>query len=40
MNKPDVDEFDNLRKDDLLLYLNVEFKVSMRKQTIKKIIDR
>ena len=41
MNNPDVDEFDNLKKDDLVLlakHLNVEFKVSMRKQTIKNLI--
>ena len=41
MNSPDVDEFDNLKKDDLVLlakHLNVEFKVSMRKQTIKNLL--
>ena len=41
MNKPDVDEFDNLKKDDLALlakHLNVEFKVSLRKQTIKNLL--
>ena len=41
MNNPDVDEFDNLKKDDLVLlakHLNVEFKVSMRKQAINNLL--
>lgn len=38
--KPDLEEFDNLKKEDLVLlakHLKIDFKVSMRKQTIKNL---
>ena len=41
LGKPDLEEFDNLKKEDLVLlakHLKIDFKVSMRKQTIKKLV--
>jgi hypothetical protein len=41
LGKPDLEEFDHLKKEDLVLlakHLKIDFKVSMRKQTIKKTI--
>ena len=41
LGKPDLEEFDHLKKEDLVLltkHLKIDFKVSMRKQTIKNLI--
>ena len=41
MGKPDLEEFDHLKKEDLVLlakHLKIDFKVSMRKQTIKHLV--
>ena len=41
LEKPDLEEFDHLKKEDLVLlakHLKIDFKVSMRKQTIKNLI--
>ena len=41
LEKPDLEEFDHLKKEDLVLlakHLKIDFKVSMRKQTIKILL--
>ena len=41
LGKPDLEEFDHLKKEDLVLlakHLKIDFKVSMRKQTIKILL--
>ena len=41
LRKPDLEEFDHLKKEDLVLltkHLKIDFKVSMRKQTIKNLV--
>ena len=41
LGKPDMEEFDLLKKEDLVLlakHLKIDFKVSMRKQTIKNLV--
>ena len=41
LQTPDLDEFEKLKKEDLVLlakHLQIDFKVSMRKQTIKNLI--
>ena len=41
LEKPDLEEFDNLKKDDLVLlakHLKIDFKASMRKLIIKNLV--
>ena len=41
LGKPDLEEVDHLKKEDLVLlakHLKIDFKVSMRKQTITNLV--
>ena len=41
LESPDLDQFDQLRKEDLILlarHVKITFRTSMRKQTIKNLI--
>jgi hypothetical protein len=41
LGKPDLEKFNHLKKGDLVLlakHLKIDFKVSMRKQTIKNLV--